>query len=162
MSRGDKVLVLESGLFAIGWGEMASTSSASMWRFFPATYAAPLIRQPLSRRLREDTAGEIKAIMVVQIDTASGVVNDIPENSSAAIDAAGHGALFMVDAIASLATMPFEMDDWGIDVAVTGSQKGLMTPPGLSYVAANARAHGTRHETADMVTRYWDWTFRQW
>ena len=157
MSRGDKVLVLESGLFAVGWGEMASTLGVDV-EILAGDIRRAVDPAAVEQRLREDTAGEIKAVMVVQVDTASGVVNDIPK-IRAAIDAAGHSALFLVDAIASLATMPFEMDSWGIDVAVTGSQKGLMTPPGLSYLAANARAL-ERHETADMVTRYWDWTFR--
>ena len=66
----------------------------------------------------------------------------------------------MVDAVASLGCMPFEMDAWGIDVAMAGSQKGLMTPPGLAFVAANERAHAA-HQKADLRTRYWDWTFRQ-
>ena len=78
-------------------------------------------------------------MLVVQIDTASGVVNDI-EAIGKAIKAAGHPALFMVDAVASLGCMPFEMDAWGVDVAMSGSQKGLMTPPGLGFVAANDRA----------------------
>ena len=85
--------------------------------------------------MRADTRGEFKAVLVVQVDTASSVVNDIA-GVRKAIDAAGHGALLMVDTIASLATMPFEMDAWGVDVAVAGSQKGLMTPPGLSFVGA--------------------------
>jgi alanine-glyoxylate transaminase/serine-glyoxylate transaminase/serine-pyruvate transaminase len=95
----------------------------------------------------------------VQIDTASGVANDV-KAVRRAIDAAGHPALFMVDGVASLACMPFEMDAWGIDVAMSASQKGLMTPPGLAFVAANDKAHKA-HETADMKTLYWDWTARQ-
>jgi len=90
-------------------------------------------------RLRKDETGEIKAVLIVQVDTASGVVNDIPAIRKA-MNAAGHGALLAVDTIASLGTMPFEMDAWGVDVAVTGSQKGLMLPPGLSFIAANDKA----------------------
>jgi alanine-glyoxylate transaminase/serine-glyoxylate transaminase/serine-pyruvate transaminase len=86
-------------------------------------------------------------------------VNDIPAIRKA-IDAVGHPALFMVDTIASLATIPFEMDAWGVDVSVTGSQKGLMTPPGLGLVAAGERAVKA-HEGADLRTRYWDWTQRE-
>ncbi len=103
--------------------------------------------------------GEIKAILVVQIDTASGVVNDIPRIRQA-IDAAGHRALFMVDTIASLGIMPYEMDDWGVDVTVSAGQKGLMTPPGLSFIAAGKRAL-EQHQAADLRTRYWDWTQRE-
>ena len=90
-------------------------------------------------RLKKDTAGEIKAILVTQVDTASGVGNDI-EAIGKAIKAANHKALFMVDVVASLGCVPFEMDAWGVDVAVSGSQKGLMTPPGLGFAAANDRA----------------------
>jgi alanine-glyoxylate transaminase/serine-glyoxylate transaminase/serine-pyruvate transaminase len=97
--------------------------------------------------------------MVVQIDTASAVVNDIPAIRQA-IDAARHPALLMVDCVASLGCMPFDMDAWGIDVAMAGSQKGLMTPPGLAFVAANEKAHAA-HQKSDLRTRYWDWTFRQ-
>ena len=95
----------------------------------------------------------------MQVDTASGAVNDISAIGQA-IRAAGHDALFMVDAVASLGCMPFEMDAWGIDVAMSGSQKGLMAPPGLAFVAANARARKI-HETAGLRTPYWDWTERE-
>ncbi|NNE22145.1 MAG: aminotransferase class V-fold PLP-dependent enzyme [Rhizobiales bacterium] len=157
LSRGDKVLVLESGLFATGWGEMADVMGIEV-EILPGDIRSAVDPAAVEQRLRQDSAGEIKAVLVVQVDTASSVVNDIPK-IRAAIDAAGHGALFMVDAIASLGTMQFEMDMWEIDVAVTGSQKGLMMTPGLSYVAANPRAL-ERHKSAGLVTRYWDWTFR--
>ena len=96
---------------------------------------------------------------MVQIDTASGVVNDIPAIRKA-IDAAKHPALLMVDCVASLGCMAFDMDGWGVDVAMSGSQKGLMTPPGLAFVAANDRARAV-HKTAGLRTLYWDWTFRE-
>ena len=96
---------------------------------------------------------------MVQVDTASGIVNDIPA-LGAAIEASGHGALFMVNAIASLGSMPFEMDDWGVDVAVAGAQKGLMMTPGLSFIAARERALAA-HANAGLRTRYWDWTVRE-
>ena len=110
-------------------------------------------------RLEQDTAGEIKAVLVVQVDTASGVANDIAAIRRA-IDSAGSNALYMVDAIASLATMPFEMDGWGIDVAVTGSQKGLMMTPGLSFNGVGTKALEA-HKSADLRTHYWDWTARE-
>jgi alanine-glyoxylate transaminase/serine-glyoxylate transaminase/serine-pyruvate transaminase len=110
-------------------------------------------------RLRADTRHSIKAILAVQVDTASGAYNDI-EAIGKALKASGHPALFMVDAVASLACMPFEMDKWGIDVAMSGSQKGLMTPPGLGFVAANDRARQV-HKKADLRTPYWDWTERE-
>ena len=158
LSVGDHVLVLESGRFAAGWGEMAAMIGVSV-EILPGDWRSAVDPAALEARLRADTQGRIKAILVVQVDTASGVVNDIPA-LRAAIDAAGHGALFMVDTIASLATMPFAMDDWGVDVAVSGSQKGLMTPPGLSFVAAGDRAIAA-HQNAGLRTVYWDWTRRE-
>ena len=95
----------------------------------------------------------------MQVDTASGAYNDI-EAIGKAIKAAGHPALFMVDAVASLGCMPFEMDAWGVDVAMSGSQKGLMAPPGLGFVAANDRAREV-HKKAGLRTPYWDWTERE-
>jgi alanine-glyoxylate transaminase/serine-glyoxylate transaminase/serine-pyruvate transaminase len=112
----------------------------------------------VAQRLAADATHEIKAVLVVQVDTASGVVNDIAAIRRA-IDTARHPALLMVDCVASLGCMPFEMDAWKVDVAMAGSQKGLMTPPGLAFVAANEQALAA-HETADLRTRYWDWTFR--
>jgi len=157
LSRGDKVLVLESGRFARSWGEHAAKLGIEVevleggWRraVRPAAVAA---------RLRRDKAGSIKAILAVQIDTASGVANDIAAIGKA-IRAARHDGLFMVDAVASLGCVPFEMDAWGVDVAMAGSQKGLMTPPGLGFIAANARARAA-HRRAGLRTPYWDWTAR--
>lgn len=157
LSPGDKVLVLESGRFAIGWGQMAETLGA-VAEGLPGTLRQAVDPAALEARLRADTAGEIKAILVVQIDTAIGVVNDIPAIRHA-MDAAGHSALLMVDTIASLGCMPFEMDKWGVDVAVAGSQKGLMTPPGLALVAASDKAMAA-HQTAGLRSVYWNWTRR--
>jgi alanine-glyoxylate transaminase / serine-glyoxylate transaminase / serine-pyruvate transaminase len=158
LSRGEKVLVLESGRFAIGWGEMAKMMGAEV-EVLSADWRAAVDPVAVEKRLRADTAHHIKAILVVQIDTASGVVNDI-QAIRRAIDVAKHPALYMVDTVASLGCMPFEMDTWGVDVAMCGSQKGLMAPPGLAYVAANQKAHAL-HKTANMKTLYWDWEFRQ-
>ncbi|MET4449709.1 aspartate aminotransferase-like enzyme [Bradyrhizobium sp. GM2.2] len=102
----------------------------------------------LEALLRADKHHKIKAILVTRVDTASGVVNDI-EKIGRTIRAAGHPALYIVDVVASLGCMPFEMDKWGIDVAMSGSQKGLMTPPGLS--AGNPsweRRRGRGHHTS--------------
>lgn len=157
LSRGETVLVLESGVFAVGWGDMARMLGAKV-EVLRGDWRRAVDPTAVAQRLAADTAHEIKAILVVQIDTASGVVNDIPAIRRA-IDSAGHPALLMVDCVASLGCMPFEMDDWKVDVAMSGSQKGLMTPPGLAFVAANDRALAV-HEKADLRTRYWDWTFR--
>jgi alanine-glyoxylate transaminase/serine-glyoxylate transaminase/serine-pyruvate transaminase len=157
LSRGDKVLVLESGRFAIGWGEAARMLGAEV-EVLPGDFRRAVRPEAVEARLKADAKGEIKALLVAQVDTASGVVNDIAA-ISAAIRAAGHHALLMVDVVASLGCVPFEMDDWGVDVAMSGSQKGLMTPPGLGFVAAGKRAREA-HQKAGMRTPYWDWTFR--
>src|SRR5262249_20026986 len=135
LSRGDKVLVLESGRFAVGWGNAARAMGAEV-EVLKGDWRRAVRPDEVEARLRAGRKGAIKAVVVAQVDTASGVFNDI-EAIGKAIKAAGHPALYMVDAVASLGCMPFEMDKWGIDVAMSGSQKGLMTPPGLGFVAAN-------------------------
>jgi alanine-glyoxylate transaminase / serine-glyoxylate transaminase / serine-pyruvate transaminase len=157
LSRGDKLLILESGRFAIGWGQMAQMMGAEV-EVLPQDMRRAVDPAAVEARLRQDKAHAIKAIMVVQVDTASGVVNDLPAIRKA-IDAAKHPALLMVDTVASLGCMPFEMDAWGIDVTMSGSQKGLMTPPGVALVAANEKAQAA-HKKAGMRTLYWDWTAR--
>ena len=158
LSRGDRVLALQSGMFGGAWAEMAEVLGldVEMLAAAPRRAIAP---DAVADRLRADREHRIRAVLAVQIDTAAGIVNDIPAIRQAVTDA-GHPALFMVDTIASLACMPFEMDAWGVDVTVAGSQKGLMTPPGLSFVAAGERARAA-HRHADLVTRYWDWSFRE-
>lgn len=158
LSRGDKVLVLESGRFAIGWGNAAALMGAEV-EVLKGDWRRAVRPHEVEERLRRDTEHKIKAVVVVQVDTASGVQNDI-EAISKAIKAAGHPALYMVDTVASLGCMPFEMDKWGVDVAMSGSQKGLMTPPGLGFVAANARAQEV-HKKANMATPYWSWSERE-
>jgi alanine-glyoxylate transaminase/serine-glyoxylate transaminase/serine-pyruvate transaminase len=157
-SRGDQALILESGLFAAAWGRAADALGIRA-EALPGDWRRAVDPAALEARLRQDKAGEIKAVLTVQVDTASGVVNDIPAIRKAIADA-GHPALLMVDTIASLGTMPFEMDGWGVDVAVTGSQKGLMLPPGLSFIAANDKARAV-HQRAGLRTPYWDWTARE-
>jgi alanine-glyoxylate transaminase/serine-glyoxylate transaminase/serine-pyruvate transaminase len=158
LSRGDKVLVLESGRFAIGWGNAAAAMGAEV-EVLKGDWRRAIRPDEVEARLRADKNHSIKAILAAQVDTASGAYNDI-EAIGKAIKASGHPALFMVDAVASLACMPFEMDKWGIDVAMSGSQKGLMTPPGLGFVAANDRAKDV-HKKAGLRTPYWDWTERE-
>jgi alanine-glyoxylate transaminase/serine-glyoxylate transaminase/serine-pyruvate transaminase len=150
--------VLESGRFAMIWGESARRMGVEVEVLKGDLHRAV---QPadVEARLKADKGGTIKAIMVAQIDTATGVVNDIPAIGQA-IRAANHDALLMVDAVASLGCVPFDMDAWGVDVAMSGSQKGMMTPPGLGFVAANARAREI-HKSAGLRTPYWDWTDRE-
>jgi alanine-glyoxylate transaminase/serine-glyoxylate transaminase/serine-pyruvate transaminase len=158
LSRGDKILVLESGRFAIGWGQAAAAMGVEV-EVLPGRWHRAVDPAEVEARLRQDTQHNIKAVICVQVDTASSAVNDI-EAIGKAIRAAGHPALYMVDAVASLACMPFEMDAWGIDVTMSASQKGLMAPPGLSFVATNDRARAA-HQTANLRTPYWDWTARE-
>ena len=158
LSRGDKILVLESGRFAVDWGEAAARLGIEA-DVVKGDWRRAVEPAEIKQRLRDDKAGAIKAVLAVQIETSSGVVNDIAAIGRA-IKAAGHEALFMVDAVASLGCVSFAMDDWNVDIAVAGSQKGLMSPPGLSFVAAGLRAREA-HRKAGLRTPYWDWTARE-
>jgi alanine-glyoxylate transaminase / serine-glyoxylate transaminase / serine-pyruvate transaminase len=158
LSRGDKILVLESGRFAVGWGNAAAAMGVDV-EVLKGDWRSAVKPAAVEARLRQDNEHRIKAILAVQVDTASGAFNDI-EAIGKAIKSTGHPALFLVDAVASLGCMPFDMDGWGIDVAMCGSQKGLMTPPGLGFCAANERALEV-HKTAGLRTPYWDWTERE-
>jgi alanine-glyoxylate transaminase/serine-glyoxylate transaminase/serine-pyruvate transaminase len=157
LSRGDKVLVLESGRFAVAWGDMAALSGVKPEVLF-APERRPVDPKAVEARLRADTGRELKAVLVVQVDTGSSVLNDIAA-IRAAMDAADHPALLMVDGIASIGCQRYEMDAWGVDVTVGASQKGLMVPPGLGFVWAGPRALAA-HEHAGLRTGYWDWTSR--
>ena len=157
LSRGDGVLVLATGRFAIGWGEQATKLGCEVEVLDFGDRAAADLNQ-IEDRLRRDKDGKIKAILIAQIDTASGVWNDIAALRRA-IDVTGHQALLMVDCVASLGCVPYEMDGWGVDVTVGGSQKGLMVPPGVGLCWASERALAA-HRSADLVTPYWDWTQR--
>jgi len=158
LSKGDKILVLESGRFAVSWGEHARRMGVEV-EVLKGDMRRAVRSEEVEARLRTDRGSSIKAVLVAQIDTASGVVNDIATIGQA-IRAAGHDALLMVDAVASLGCMPFDMDAWGVDIAMSGSQKGLMSPPGLGFVVANDRAREV-HKTAGLRTPYWDWTDRE-
>jgi len=159
LSRGDKILVLESGRFAVGWGNAAAAMGVDVEVLNKGDWRHAVKPAAVEARLRQDKEHRIKAILAVQVDTASGAFNDI-EAIGKGIKSTGHPALFLVDTVASLGCMPFEMDAWGIDVAMCGSQKGLMTPPGLGFCAANARALKV-HKTAGLRTPYWDCTERE-
>lgn len=154
LSRGDKVLTLATGRFGKGWGECAAKLGAEV-EALDFGFRNPVDPQRLAERLQADTAHEIKAVLLTHVDTSTSALSDTAA-VRAAIDAAGHPALLLSDNIASLAVDRFEMDAWGVDVMVTGSQKGLMTPPGMAFVFYNDRADACR-DRADCVTGYWDW-----
>lgn len=153
-NRGQKALVLTTGHFGSSWAAAARTLGIEVEVIdFGTNRAADPNR--LADRLRADREGTIHAVLVTQIDTASGVRNDIPALRAAIGD---HPALLAVDAIASLGCEPTRMGEWGIDVVVAASQKGLMTPPGMTFVWQSERAAALPR--TDLATPYWDWSMR--
>jgi alanine-glyoxylate transaminase/serine-glyoxylate transaminase/serine-pyruvate transaminase len=152
LSRGDTVLVLATGRFCIGWGEMAAGMGAKVETIDYGCHA-PIDLARVADVLGADKEGRIKAVLAVHVDTSTSVKNDIT-GLRAVIDSVGHPALLMVDCIASLGCDRFEMDAWGVDVMVSGCQKGLMTPAGVSFVWFNEKANAAR---GNCVTSYWDW-----
>ncbi len=157
VGEGDHVLGLYNGRFGVGWGEMAEGVGVVVE---PLDFGmkTPVDGARLEAALRADTSGRIKAVLCTHVDTSTSVKNDISE-VRAAIDASGHDALLMVDCIASMGCDRFEMDAWGVDVAVAASQKGLMVPPGLGFVFFSEKA-AARRAKMPRVSRYWDWTPR--
>ncbi|MBL8837619.1 MAG: aminotransferase class V-fold PLP-dependent enzyme [Alphaproteobacteria bacterium] len=154
LSPGDAVLMAETGQFATLWRELAGRLGLQV-EFIPGDWRHGADPEAIAARLRADAGRRIKAVAVVHNETSTGVVSRVPEIRRA-IDAAGHDALLMVDTISSLASLDYRHDEWGVDVTVAGSQKGLMLPPGLSFNAIGARALAA-HKTAKMPRSYWDW-----
>jgi alanine-glyoxylate transaminase/serine-glyoxylate transaminase/serine-pyruvate transaminase len=153
-ARGDRALVAVTGNFGLGWASSAERMGVQVDRIdFGKRAAADPAR--IAEALDADRGHEIGAVLVTHVDTATSVRNDIAA-IRAAIDATGHPALLAVDCIASLACDEFRMDDWGVDVMVAASQKGLMTPPGLGFVWFSDKAL-ERSSRADLATPYWDW-----
>jgi len=154
LSPGDKVLMYETGHFAMLWRKLAAKLGLEPvviegdWRHGADPDA-------IEQALRADAARDIKAVCVVQNETSTGCASRIDE-VRAAIDAAGHPGLLMVDTISSLASIDMRMDDWGVDVIVGGSQKGLMLPPGLSFNAVSPKALEAS-KSARLPRSYWDW-----
>jgi len=157
LAPGDEVLVLVTGHFALGWADMARGLGIGV-ELMEFGRNMPADPDRLESRLRADGDGRIRAVLVCQTDTATGIRSDIPA-LRAAMDAAGHDALLVADCVASLGCEPFEMDDWGVDITLSASQKGLMTPPGMGFVWFGPRAAALR-ERRENVSRYWDWTPR--
>lgn len=158
LAPGEAVLVPETGLFARVWREMAAALGLET-RAVETDWRHAVAPERIEALLREDKAGRIKAVLVVHTDTAASVQSDI-RGIRAAIDAAGHPALLMVDAIASLCTTEFAMDDWGVDVTVAAAQKALMVPPGLSIVAAGPKALARCRAGSRLPGSYWMWQDR--
>lgn len=154
---GDRVLVPATGRFGHGWAEVARSLGLEV-ELVDFGRSAPADPDRVESVLRADTARSIKAVLATHVDTSTSVLNDIAALRGA-IDAAGHPALLMADCIASLGCDRFEMDAWGVDVAVTGSQKGLMLPPGLGFVFFSDRAARAR-AGLPRVSKYWDWAPR--
>jgi alanine-glyoxylate transaminase / serine-glyoxylate transaminase / serine-pyruvate transaminase len=156
LSPGDRVLCFETGHFATLWREMArSLGLAVDGDFVPGDWRHGADPDVLSERLAADTAGDIKAVCVVHNETSTGVASRIADIRRA-IDEAGHPALLLVDTVSSLGSIDYRHDEWGVDVTVAGSQKGLMLPPGLSFNAVSAKALDAAR-TARLPKSFWDW-----
>ncbi len=154
LSSGDRVLAFETGQFATLWRNMAMRLGLEI-DFVPGDWRHPIDPKAIETRLAADTAHAIKAVMIVHNETSTGVVSDVVA-ARRAIDRARHPALLMVDAISSLGSIDYRQDDWGVDVTIAGSQKGLMLPPGLGFNAISAKALAA-HKTAKLPRAYWDW-----
>lgn len=154
LSPGDAVLMCETGHFATLWQKMALKLGLKP-EFLAGDWRSGADPQAIEKRLRDDRGQRIKAVCVVHNETSTGVASRIAEVRKA-IDAAAHPALYLVDTISSLASIDYRHDEWGVDVTVAGSQKGLMLPPGLSFNALSAKALAAA-KGAGLPRSYWAW-----
>jgi alanine-glyoxylate transaminase/serine-glyoxylate transaminase/serine-pyruvate transaminase len=154
LSPGDRVLAFGTGHFATLWRDMAERLGLVV-DFIPGDWRRGVDPQVVAERLAEDTAHGIAAVMVVHNETSTGVTSRVPE-IRAAIDQADHPALLLVDTISSLASIDYRHDEWGVDVTVSCSQKGLMLPPGLGFNAVSEKALAATAR-ARLPKSYWDW-----
>jgi alanine-glyoxylate transaminase/serine-glyoxylate transaminase/serine-pyruvate transaminase len=154
LSPGDPVLAFDIGEFARSWAEVARRLGLDV-EMMPGTWRHGVDPSALEARLRNDPGHRLRAVLVVHNETSTGVTTRLPEIRQA-IDRAGHPALLLVDAVSSLASIELCHDDWGIDVTLAGSQKGLMLPPGLSFNAISARALAASR-AARLPRSYWAW-----
>jgi len=154
LSPGDKVLMVETGHFATLWSRMAGRLGLEL-DFIPGDWRRGVDPGAVEGRLADDRARKIKAVCIVHNETSTGVASRVAEVRKA-LDAARHPALFMVDTISSLASIDYRHDEWGVDVTVAGSQKGLMLPPGLSFNALSEKARAAG-KTARLPRSYWSW-----
>jgi alanine-glyoxylate transaminase / serine-glyoxylate transaminase / serine-pyruvate transaminase len=152
LSPGDKVLMFETGHFATLWRNMAEKLGLTV-EFVPTDWRRGVDPAVVEERLSEDQ--EIKSVMVVHNETSTGCASRVRE-IRAAIDRVGHPALLMVDTISSLGSIDYRHDEWGVDVTVGCSQKGLLLPPGLGFNAISERALAAS-QSARLSRSYWDW-----
>jgi alanine-glyoxylate transaminase / serine-glyoxylate transaminase / serine-pyruvate transaminase len=155
LSAGDSVLMCETGQFAALWAEMAERLGL-VTEVISTDWRHPADPIAIEERLRADTGRRIRAVAIVHNETSTGVVSDIAAVRRA-IDRADHPALLLVDTISSLASIDFRMDEWGVDVTVGCSQKGLMLPPGLGFNAVSPKALAANRD-AGLARSYWDWS----
>jgi alanine-glyoxylate transaminase/serine-glyoxylate transaminase/serine-pyruvate transaminase len=155
LSPGDQVLMYETGHFATLWKGMATRLGLEA-EFMQGDWRAGVDPNAIESRLREDRTQSIKAVCVVHNETSTGCASRIEEVRQA-IDAAGHAALLMVDTISSLGSIDYRHDEWGVDVTVGGSQKGLMLPPGLSFNAISDKALAAS-KSATLPNSFWSWS----
>jgi alanine-glyoxylate transaminase/serine-glyoxylate transaminase/serine-pyruvate transaminase len=154
LSPGDRVLACVNGHFATGFAKTAAAFGAECDRL-ELPYGAGVSAAAVEERLRADATHEIRAVLVVHNETSTGVTSDVAAIRRA-LDAARHPALLLVDTVSSLASIEFRMDEWGVDVALTGPQKGLMLPPGMAILAVSERAVRAS-EKATCPRSFWDW-----
>jgi alanine-glyoxylate transaminase/serine-glyoxylate transaminase/serine-pyruvate transaminase len=154
LSPGDRVLMVETGHFAALWQRMAKRLGLDP-EIIPGDWRHGVDAAAIAARLAADAAHGIKAVCVVHNETSTGVTSRIAPVRKA-LDAAKHAALLMVDTISSLGSIDYRADDWGVDVTVAGSQKGLMLPPGLSFNCVSPKALAAS-KTARLPRSYWDW-----
>lgn len=155
LSPGDRVLACVNGHFSTGFAKVAAAYGIECDRL-EVPYGDGISAADVEARLRVDTARQIRAVLAVHNETSTGVTSDIAAIRRA-LTAAGHPALLLVDTVSSLASIDFRMDEWGVDVALTGPQKGLMLPPGMAILAASQKAVDAS-EKAKCPRSYWDWT----
>ena len=154
LSPGDRVLMYETGHFATLWCDLAERVGLQP-ELIESDWRGGADADQIEQRLRDDKANEIKAVCVVHNETSTGSVTPVSAVRKA-IDAAGHPALFMVDTISSLASIDYRHDEWGVDITVGGSQKGLMLPPGLSFNAVSEKAMAASKQATTSIS-YWSW-----
>jgi alanine-glyoxylate transaminase/serine-glyoxylate transaminase/serine-pyruvate transaminase len=154
LSPGDRVLAFETGHFATLWRGLAEKLGLAV-DFVPGDWRHGVDPDVVAERLAADRAGAIRAVCVVHNETSTGVASRVAD-VRAAMDAAGHDALLLVDTISSLASLDYRHDEWGVDVTIGCSQKGLMLPPGLGFNAVSPRALEASR-SARLPRSYWDW-----